>query len=424
VRVLHIPFCFYPDAVAGTEIYVERLCHLMQSRGIEVAVAAPGERNMEYRHSSLPVFRYATASGKLALRDLYGEGDPVAAASFERVLEHWRPQVVHLHAFTSGVSLGVVRAAKRRGIPVVYTYHTPSATCMRNTLRRSSGEVCHGRINAERCTRCMVEYHGFVRWPRALARVADRLGLEGGPWTALRLPELVRLRHAASRALLAEVDRVVAVCAWGRDVLLRNGVDPAKVVVSRQGYGASRVKPTRGSAADQGVHPTRLVFLGRMTPDKGLGVLIDAVGSEPGLPVSLDIYGIAQDGSPRFACTDSRIRFLSPIPADRVQATLGNYDALIVPSQGLETGPLVVYEAFAAGIPVIGSNLGGIAELVTDEKNGLLVDVASTSAWAAALRRIVTEPGLLEHLRAGIEAPRTMAEAADDMLRLCRELTT
>jgi glycosyltransferase involved in cell wall biosynthesis len=419
VRVLHIPFCFYPDAVAGTEIYVDRLCRVMQSRGVEVAVAAPSDRDGEYEHSSLPVFRYACATGRLALRDLYGEGDPTAAASFERVLDRWRPDVVHLHAFTSGVSLGVVRAVKRRGVPVVYTYHTPSGTCMRNTLLRSDGKVCHGRINTERCTRCMVEYHEFVRWPPALARVAAKLGLEGGVWTSLRLPELVRLRHAASRALLAEVDRVVAVCAWGREVLLRNGVDAAKVVVSRQGCW-----PTGGSAADRGVRPTvRLAFLGRLSPDKGLHVVADALASEPELPVSLDVYGIAQGGAARVVCTDRRVRLLSPVAADRVQEVLGGYDALVVPSQGLETGPLVVYEAFAAGVPVIGSNLGGIAELVTDEKNGLLVDPASTSAWAAALHRIVTEPGLLERLRAGIEPPRTMADAADDMLRLCLELT-
>jgi glycosyltransferase involved in cell wall biosynthesis len=81
----------------------------------------------------------------------------------------------------------------------------------------------------------------------------------------------------------------------------------------------------------------------------------------------------------------------------------------------METGPLVVYEAFAAGIPVIGSRLGGIAELVTHEKNGLLVEPASPKAWADALRRIADSPDLLGRLRGGIGSVRNMSQVATEM---------
>jgi glycosyltransferase involved in cell wall biosynthesis len=87
----------------------------------------------------------------------------------------------------------------------------------------------------------------------------------------------------------------------------------------------------------------------------------------------------------------------------------------VAPSQGLETGPLVVYEAFAAGTPVVGSNLGGIAELIRHEENGLLVEPASRPAWAGALRRLVENPQLLEQLRRGIGPVRTMRDVAGEM---------
>ena len=79
-------------------------------------------------------------------------------------------------------------------------------------------------------------------------------------------------------------------------------------------------------------------------------------------------------------------------------------------------------EAFAAGIPIVGSNLGGIAELVEDEKNGLLVEPASIEAWVTAFNRLLTEPGLLSRLRLGIPKVRTMDQVAVEMLALYRRL--
>jgi hypothetical protein len=68
------------------------------------------------------------------LRELYGEGDQTAAREFAKILDEERPDVGHLHAFTRGVSLRMARKAKRRGVKVVFTYHTPTVSCQRGTL--------------------------------------------------------------------------------------------------------------------------------------------------------------------------------------------------------------------------------------------------------------------------------------------------
>jgi glycosyltransferase involved in cell wall biosynthesis len=138
-RVLHVPFTFYPEPVGGTEVYVEALARRLYGHGFDSLIAVPGEQEAGLEHEGLRVRRYGPLSGISDLRDLYGEGDPAAAAGFGRLLEAERPAVVHLHAQTRGVSLRVLREAKRRGIPVVYTYHTPTATCQRGTLLRDGG---------------------------------------------------------------------------------------------------------------------------------------------------------------------------------------------------------------------------------------------------------------------------------------------
>jgi len=144
------------------------------------------------------------------------------------------------------------------------------------------------------------------------------------------------------------------------------------------------------------------------------------------LCLTLDVYGIAQDADGAryrdelvtLSASDPRIRFLAPVAPDRIVETLASYDATVVPSQWLETGPLTVLESFAAGTPAIGSNLGGIAELVSHDVDGWLVRHADVEAWELALRRLSTDRALLERLRAGVRAPRSTHDVARDMAAL------
>jgi glycosyltransferase involved in cell wall biosynthesis len=82
---------------------------------------------------------------------------------------------------------------------------------------------------------------------------------------------------------------------------------------------------------------------------------------------------------------DDRIVFEGPLTEDNRDAAYAAFDVLAVPSTWLETGPLVVLEAFAAGIPVVGSNAGGIAERVEGGVSGVLAEPDNTEAWTQAL---------------------------------------
>jgi glycosyltransferase involved in cell wall biosynthesis len=81
-----------------------------------------------------------------------------------------------------------------------------------------------------------------------------------------------------------------------------------------------------------------------------------------------------------------------------------------------------VLEAFLAGKPVIGSDLGGIKELVSHDRNGLLVPHENVAAWTAAMLRLATDTALLKRLRQGIGPVRTTLDVARDMVALYHEL--
>jgi glycosyltransferase involved in cell wall biosynthesis len=90
----------------------------------------------------------------------------------------------------------------------------------------------------------------------------------------------------------------------------------------------------------------------------------------------------------------------------------------------METGPLVLLEAFAAGVPVLGAHLGGIAELVRDGVDGVLVAPDDFSAWAGAIARLAANPHIVRELRGNITAPRSIEAVADDMAEVYSALAT
>jgi glycosyltransferase involved in cell wall biosynthesis len=436
MKVIHIPFCFYPDPSGGTEVYVKSLALRQQQYGANVVIAAPGKETSSYEYFGLPVRRFAISNEVTDLGALYGEGDVKTAGAFSEILDEERPDVVHMHAFTREVSLLALREARRRGIKVIFTYHTPTVSCLRGTLLRWGAEVCDGSLDARACAACMLHSLGMSKTgsvimgnlPKFVGGLAGSAGLSGGLWTAVRMSNLVALRHGAFQALMKEADQVVALCQWTKDLLIRNSVPVEKITVSRHGILTNnpRTEILDGEDRRQAATPVRIAFLGRMDRTKGPDILIRALRSLPEAPVELHLYGIVQDPSSNdylnqlreLAGTDPRVSLLPAVPGEQVVSLLQGYHLLAVPSRWLETGPLVVLEAFAAGTPVIGSNLGGIAELIEHEVNGMLVETDSVEAWSQALQRCHEDQALLEELRRGISAPRDMSVVAQEMLRL------
>jgi glycosyltransferase involved in cell wall biosynthesis len=406
MKVLHVPFCYYPDKVGGTEIYVQALCRDLITQGVDCIVASPGEKSESLEWNRIPVRKFAISNQIQDVSDLYGDGDDLAAQEFDKILIDDKPDLVHLHAHTRAISLKLVNKIKARNLPVVFTYHTPTITCQRGTMLRWGDKECDGLMEPMRCTECSLQGKGLNKTlSQSLARIPVGLSSTIGKWagksklgTALRTRELVSKRHSSVKEFLGKMDHIIAVCQWVFDALVINGIPTEKITLCRQELTQDSLQETdERTITEEFVSDrskaTKLVFLGRLDPTKGVDLLIRALQLIPEHPVTLDIYGVSQGAGGiayesqlrSIVAQDNRIQFRQPVPSGEIIKTLRQYDALMVPSRWMETGPLVVLEAFAAGIPVIGSNLGGIRELVTNGMNGLLVDSPTTLAWGEAI---------------------------------------
>ena len=159
--------------------------------------------------------------------------------------------------------------------------------------------------------------------------------------------------------------------------------------------------PGRDEARSQlAVEGPLLAFAGRITKQKALEVALDALARVEGVTLAIagdgpDLPDLRQ----RVATLglDGRVRFLGALNRDGVLTLFRAADASLLTSSW-ENFPHTVVEALAVGTPVIATAVGGVPELVRDGENGLLVSAGDRDALAAAVRRLIDEPGLRERL--------------------------
>lgn len=428
MKVLHIPYTYDPDPMGGTEYYVQSLARETEALGHTAIITAPATKSNHYKVEGIDVYRFKTSK---VVDSAYGAEDHGALTAFESILRQTMPDIVHMHANSSAVSGLLLNAARRTGARTVFTYHTPTVSCFRGTMMAFGQEICNGRLLAQRCTACVLDLHEVSpalayfgsRVPAQVGRILRHVGLRNGAWLGLGMRALIEDGHKRFSKLMEVADHIVAVCDWVRDVLQKNGIQDQKLSVVRQGLIQSLGVPQKVYSKRPSGRGIQLAYFGRLDATKGVDILIKAILSKPDLPVALTIFGVTQEGSEAFrqyliklAAGDRRIRFVDPVKGRDVVQKMADYDAICVPSTWLETGPLVVYEAFGARVPVLGSRLGGIQELVTHNSDGLLIEPGNVSAWAEALSQLSDHPELLLQLVRNIKSPRTMFHVAQEMV--------
>jgi glycosyltransferase involved in cell wall biosynthesis len=310
--------------------------------------------------------------------------------------------------------------------------HLSGYTCNTNTLIRD-GHLCSGRIDLFDCTVCSFKtlfgMPGIAAVPAAMAGILSvgagltRKMPPGKITTMLSMPATVRRIKSELAELADNADQLIALTEWYKKILVENGVPPAKITVIPQRLMTARVPLDRKTFPP--ALPIKVVFVGRLQPQKGVHLLIEAAKSFPGEKLTVDIYGIEEDTVYYRECRAAvdgtpNIRLMGPLNRDKVVAKLTEYDILCLPSTFSEMSPLVIQEAFAAGIPVLASRVMGNAEQITPGKNGLLFAFKSADDLRTQLNRLITEPALINQMKNQITPPGNFSEIATQYMELIK----
>jgi glycosyltransferase involved in cell wall biosynthesis len=213
----------------------------------------------------------------------------------------------------------------------------------------------------------------------------------------------VRLLRATRDAAVRRARRMFTPSEYLRRIVVGWGIATERVgVIPNPAPDIPALPPRDAVRQELGMKGPTLGFAGRLMAAKALGVALTAIAEVP--EVSLVVVGDGPDREEleRRAAElglDGRVRFVGSRSRDDVLRTLYAADAALLSSRW-ENFPHLVVEALAVGTPVIATSVGGVPEVVHDGENGLLVPAGDADALAAAIRRIVDEPGLRDRLAA------------------------
>jgi glycosyltransferase involved in cell wall biosynthesis len=341
----------------GEDTVFDRECQLLRTRGHEV---------VEYTKDN----RTIAQSGKLALAfstvwasDSFGE--------FSRLLESVKPDVIHVHNTLPLISPAVYYAAARFRIPVVQTLHNYRLLCPNGLLQRE-GAVC------ELCV------HKAIPWPavRHACYRADRSA-------SLALTASLAI-HRAAGTWRRKVTTYIALSDFSKRKLIAAGLPENRIFVKANfaldSYGPEPTKGPRSGA----------LFVGRLSQEKGVEILLQAWRD---LQVDLIVTSDGPLAEMMRRESSGRIKVLGYVTDEALAAHMCGAAFLIMPSLVYEGFPMVVAEAFAAGLPIIASRLGALEELVKDGVTGLHFqpgdprDLAAKVRWASENKDRMREMG-------------------------------
>ncbi len=423
MRILQAIHDFLPEHCAGSEIYTFHLARALAARGHDVRLLFT-EKRLERpqfevtpgRHAGLPFHEIVYNRHFFDVVDLYD--DPRMEAPIGAVLDQVAPDVLHIQSLVY-LGLPLVRAAAARGVPMVMTLHEYFLCCARGGLLLDlDGRLCDP-IRFENCARCIEPY------PLLRERYPDGEGAAFAELGSLR--HCARAIEARTERLLAGVRpirRFVAPSRFLRELLVEKGLDPARVVHADYGFPAppplARVERAAGA-------PLRLAYLGTLADYKGVHLAVEAFlrlrRGEATLRLKGETSWFPDYTGPLLEKARSipGLTFEGAVPPGAGYGFLAEVDLLLVPSLWYENSPLTIHEAFQSGVPVIATDLGGMAELA-GAGGGLLFRRGDAADLTRCLRRVLDEPGLLESLRQSIPAVKTIEENAAEMEALYLEV--
>jgi glycosyltransferase involved in cell wall biosynthesis len=281
-----------------------------------------------------------------------------ARSDVARIVRRNHVDVVHVHNLFPTLSPSVLDSAG--DVPVILTLHNYRLMCLPADLFRD-GRVC------ERCV-------GRIPWRGVAFRCYRGSALGSG---------VLATSLSVHRALgsFDRVTRFLAVSQFVKQKHVEAGIDPDRILVKRH---FAWPAPRRERAGEY------FVYLGRLAPEKGVETLLEAWRRGPSLGGLL----VVGDGPIEQALrrdAPAGVEFVSRVDAARVPSILRRARALLVPSRWHEPAHRGVLEAYAVGVPVVASRVGGLTEVVRNDETGILVAPDSPAAWHDAVGSLLSD---------------------------------
>lgn len=400
MKIILVTEYFYPITNGGTEKYVYLLAkYLSKEHNVKILSTHETFKTNIYENLKIDYIRPNSNFQKEVLKGILPSN---SIDFFEDYLKQESPDIVHFHTLTTNFNHFQIAKSFQLGFKTYLTTHIPGDQCPRGDFIYKGKVACDGKIEQSKCLKCIC----FSSKKNVLKNFVKYLYYK----TSKVNPASLRLKHLA--VIGNNTNKIIAVCKWQKDFLIKNGMISNHIEICRQASNNIDIKKSDS-------REIRLGFIGRIDPLKGLHILIEAL-SNLDIDYSLNIAAIKphkehQEYFEKTLATTQKIKscqWLFNLNSIEISSFFKNIDYLVVPSIGLETGPFVVYEALAAKTPVLTTNLGGQRELIVNGENGYLFEPNAKSLQELLQTlKINSTPYLFKE-------PRNVESIAEEMIAI------
>lgn len=373
----------YYQQPGGEDVVFEAEARLLERYGHEVV-------REEFRNETISEDRSLFESGQLAISTIWSRS---AEQRIRAVIQDVQPDIAHFHNTFPLVSPAGYAACRKVGVPVVQTLHNYRAICSKAQFFRD-GAVCEDCLG--RLATWPGILHGCYRDSRPMSATVSAMQL------------FSRLRGTWH----SDIDMFIAINRVVRDKYVQGGF-PEEAIAVKPHF----VDPDPGPGEHRG---NFAVYVGRLSPEKGVTSLLQAWESAPGqMPLKIIGDGKLAGDVATAAERNPLIEWLGSQPLDRVVEIIGDAAFLVFPSIWQEPFGRTIIEAYARGTPVVASALGASLELVVPGKTGLHFEAGNPHDLARSVSEVARDPQRLEAM--GREA-RSVFKAEYTADRNYREL--
>lgn len=362
----------------GAERYLFSLQQMLEDAGhtvIPFAMAHP--KNTKSRYSKYFVSRVDLEEAKFSWQGLRAAGRVIysfeAAKKLRALIDATKPDIAHLHNIYHQLSPSILKVLKEKRVPMVQTLHDYAYLSPSYTL------FDHNAI----CER--VKPHHYF------AAVGHRCVKDSFFASLLDAAAYAWHRRAGLDERL--VNRLIAPSAFLKKKFAEWGHATREMDVVPNCVDARAVQPTYDPGAE-------IVYLGRLSPEKGIDVLIAAMEKLPGERLRVIGAGPMEARLKKY-CAEMKLRnvqFAGALSGEALAAAIASARFVVVPSLWYENAPYAILEAMAAGKAVVASCIGGIPEIVEDGVTGMLVPPGDVDALAKAIRSLSGIEGVIRSL--------------------------
>ena len=345
MRILILHSRYLSGDASGENRVVEDECRLLQEGGHDVRLWQPSPTEVQ----GLGLLR--TSANAIWSR--------TATQHVVHMAKEHRSDVVHIHNLIPTLSPAAIRGLAAEGIPVVVTLHNYRYMCLPATFLRDD------RI----CEDCL----GHTPWRGVYHRCYRGSALASGVMaTAFTLHGKI--------GTFGKVAKFFAVSSFVREKYIEAGFPPESISIKSNFAWPAKVREGAGDY---------FLFVGRLSAEKGVETLVR--GWDPALG-RLVIVGDGPQGPMLKASASDGVEFRGFVPGEQIPEILRAARALLFPSICYEAQPRIILEAYAVGVPVLASEIGGISELVSDESTGFTVPPDDADEWFRTIGRLRDDP--------------------------------